>query len=361
MLDFLKELVTIESPSTEKAAVDRLGERLIRSLADLGGRVEVFESEKAGSQILTRWGGVGPPVMVLCHMDTVFDIGTTTMRPFRMDAERAYGPGVLDMKASIAMLLSILGVFRREGAWPGRPLVTLFTSDEEIGSQNSRALIEETASQAEVVFCLEPGLPNGSLKTARKGTGEIILRANGVAAHAGADHERGRNAIEELAHHILAAQKLTDYVRGTTVNVGVVQGGTRPNVVPDEACAWIDFRVINPDEVARLETWVRSVNPVIPGAGISASLSVNRPPMPRDALMARTIERAQAIAQEIGVQLGEGSTGGASDANFVAPLGIPVLDGLGAIGEGAHSEREFIVIRSLPERSALLAALLLNW
>jgi glutamate carboxypeptidase len=288
-------------------------------------------------------------------------MGTTLQRPFRQDGEKAYGPGVLDMKGGIAILASVLRAYQRENAWPERPIAVLLTGDEETGSAASRRLLEEQAASAALVLCMEPALASGALKTARKGTGSIILTTRGIATHAGADHERGRNAIEELAHHVLAAQKLTDYSHGTTVNVGVIQGGTRTNVVPDSARAEADFRVYDLEEIKRLEAWARELRPVIDGAGVSAEVSVNRPPMPRDGLMRQTFAKAQAIAREMGIELGDGSTGGGSDANFVAPLGVAVLDGLGAIGEGAHSDREHILIRSLPERAALLAALLSNW
>jgi glutamate carboxypeptidase len=360
-LALLEELVNIESPSTNKSAVDRFGEKIAQHFREISGTIEVFQDETAGNSVLASWGSGPGGILMICHMDTVFEVGTTLQRPFRQDGEKAYGPGVLDMKGGIAILTSVLRAYQRENAWPERPISLLLTADEETGSMASRRLIEEQAAHAALVLCMEPGLSSGALKTARKGTGSITIHTRGVAAHAGADHERGRNAIEELAHHVLAAQKLTDYQHGTTVNVGVIQGGTRNNVVPDSALADADFRVYDLEEIKRLEAWARSLKPVIVGAQVSAEVAVNRPPMPRDDLMRQTFAKAQAIAREIGIDLTEGSTGGGSDANFVAPLGVAVLDGLGAIGEGAHSEREQILIRSLPERAALLAAILSNW
>ncbi len=363
----LSDLVRLESPSTDKAAVDRLGARLIEELRGLGGEIQVFPQAQAGDNILCRWGDGPGGLLTLCHIDTVYDLGTLARQPFHEADGRIYGPGVMDMKGGIAILLSVLRAFREEGAWPERPVAALFTTDEETGSLSSRALIESEARRAAGVFCLEPAMANGAIKTARKGTGDIEVRVQGVAAHAGVDHEKGRNAIEELAYHVIAAQKLTDYRRGTTVNVGVIGGGTRGNVVPDEAHALIDFRVTTMDEVERLEQWVNGLKPVLAGTQVSASLELNRPPMPRDATMARAYQKAQSIAQGIvndqgiGLQLAEGSTGGGSDANFVAPLGVPVLDGLGVVGDSAHSEREYLRIDSLAERAALLAALLLNW
>jgi glutamate carboxypeptidase len=199
------------------------------------------------------------------------------------------------------------------------------------------------------------------LKTARKGTGDIEITTHGIAAHAGSDHQKGRNAIVELAHHILAAQNLTDYSRGTTVSVGVVSGGTRPNVVPDYARALVDFRVTVNEEADRIRKWASQQTAVLEGTQVSIAVRQDRPPMPRDATMIKTFQTVQAIANRIGLHITEGSTGGGSDANFVAPLGIPVMDGLGAVGDGAHSEREFVAINSLTERAALLAAILTEW
>jgi len=357
----LEALVNIESPSTEKSAVDRLGDFLARELQALGGQVQTFPQDWTGDHLRCRWGAGPGGVLLLCHMDTVFDLGTLAQRPFQVQGDRLLGPGVQDMKSGIAMCLSAVRLLKQHGRWPERPVSLLLTSDEETGSLTSRALIEAEASQAGVVFCLEPALASGAVKTARKGTGDIELTVQGVAAHAGVDHAQGRNAIAELAYHILEAQALTDYARGTTVNVGVVSGGTRGNVVPDEAHALVDFRILEMEEYERLKAWVDHLAPHIEGTHISASIDLNRPPMPRDATMARTYQKARDIALQLGLQLTEGSTGGGSDANFVAPLGIPVLDGLGAVGDGAHSEREYILSASLAERAALLAALLLNW
>jgi glutamate carboxypeptidase len=357
----LEELVNIESPSTDKPAVDILALRVIQELETLGGEISIFPQEFAGSNIICRWGSGEGRLLVLMHMDTVYDVGTLSQRPLRETDGKLYGPGVLDMKASIAMFLTVVREFQRQNAWPARPITAMFTSDEETGSRTSRALIEAEARQAAAAFCLEFPLINGALKTARKGTGEMDLLVKGVSAHAGGSHERGRNAIEELAHHILAVQQLTDYSRGTTLNVGVVKGGTRPNVVPDEAHARVDLRISALEEFERLQEWVTNRQPVIEGTALQASIELNRPPMPRDENMQVTFAKACSIGAALDLELGEGASGGGSDANFVAALGVPVLDGLGALGDGAHSESEHIVIDSLPERAALLSALLLNW
>lgn len=362
IVELLQHLVQIESPSTDKAAVDRLGAFVVDALRQLGAAVVVEEQAAAGNNLYGRWGTSGRDgLLLLCHMDTVYDLGTLARQPLREADGKLYGPGIIDMKASIAMALVALRMLKAHRRWPPRPVTALFTSDEEIGSEHSRPLIERLAREAALVLCLEPCLPNGALKTERKGIGGMTIVTRGRATHAGADHEGGRNAIEELAHHILAAQKLTDYDRGTTVNVGVVSGGTRSNVVPDAARAEVDFRVASPAEAERLQRWMQTRTPVLEGTQVVVTGGLNRPPMPRDETMIATFKRAQQIAATLGLKLTEGSTGGGSDANFVAPLGVPVLDGLGAQGNGAHSEREHVIIASLPERTALLAALISEW
>jgi len=361
IIKLIGELVSIESPSTDKAAVDRLGNRLQAELRSLAADVQVYSNPNHGNHLRARWGNGSKGILLLANMDTVFDLGTLAKNPFREEEGRLHGPGVQDMKSSIAMMLTCLRVFQQENCWPQLPVTALFTSDEETGSLISRELIEREASEAAVVFCLEPALANGAVKTARKGTGDIFLNVKGVASHAGVDHEKGRNAIEELAHQVLAAQKLTDYTRGTTVNVGVIRGGTRSNVVPEDAGADIDFRVTVIEEYQRLKHWAEGVAPVLNGTSVSATIDLNRPPMPRDEIMIATFGKARMIAREIGLDLTEGSTGGGSDANFVAPLGVPVLDGLGPVGDGAHSDREYVKVDSIAERTALMAALMLNW
>ena len=365
MIDQLRQLVEIESPSTDKASVDHLSAALLPRLTELGAEITIDAQRNSGDNIVANWptatehtaGGI----LLMCHLDTVFPLGTLARQPWRVEGGKVFGPGVFDMKASVVMALTALGELRRSERWPNRPITLLLTSDEEVGSAGSRAIIEQLAAQHALTLCLEPCLPDGALKTARKGIGDFELTVRGRASHAGTNHADGRNAIVELAHHLLAATALTDYERGTTVNVGVVSGGTRSNVVPDEARASIDYRVPDRAEAERLANWAASLKPVIPDTTLEVQGGLNRPPMPRDDLMIATFSKAQAIAAEIGLTLGEGSTGGGSDANFVAPLGVPVLDGLGARGNGAHSEREHVVIASLPERTALLAALLTAW
>lgn len=368
MLDMLKRFAAIESPSTDKASVDRLGEAVAGELRALGAQLTIHPQASAGDHIEASWNfwvsGDPPhdfsPLLLLCHMDTVFDPGTLERFPISEENGLLHGPGVYDMKGGIVLALFAVRLLKERGLLR-RPLTALFTSDEETGSATSRPLIETLARSSAAAFCLEPAMDDGSLKTARKGTGEIEIVTRGRAAHAGTDHSRGRNAIEELAYHILSVQRLTDYELGLTTNVGLVSGGTRPNVVPDEARARVDFRIASPADAARLEAWASVIRPVIDGCTVEARLTFNRPPMPRDAVMAAAFGKAQAIGRSVGLELGEASTGGGSDANFVAPLGVPVLDGLGVRGGGAHSERERVLIDSLPERAALLANLISEW
>lgn len=365
MLADLTALVEIESPSRDKAAVDRVGRQVAAWMRADGLEVEIHPQRKAGDCVLGYRAGAGraecKPILLLAHMDTVWPLGTLGERPVRVADGRLYGPGALDMKAGIVIALAALRGLQALGLAPSAPVSLLCTGDEETGSHESRVLIEALARQSQLVLCLEPAIPGGALKTARKGTGSIRLTARGRAAHAGADHAQGINAIAEMAHHILALQALTDYDRGTTVNVGTIRGGIASNVVPDVCEIVADFRVTQKAEVRRLKQAVRALAPHHPQAQLEARLSVNRPPMPRDARMAETFARVQAIASGYGFQLAEGSAGGASDANFTAALGIPTLDGLGADGEGFHALHEHVVVESLPQRAALLAAILHNW
>jgi glutamate carboxypeptidase len=236
----------------------------------------------------------------------------------------------------------------------------LCSADEEIGSHASRAQIEALAQQSQLILVLEPALPGGVVKTARKGVGGYTIRVKGRSAHAGADHQKGRNAIEEMAHQVLALQRLTNYELGTTVNVGEIMGGSASNVVPAECKIEVDYRVTRHEEVERLERAVRSLQPVLEGTTLHISGGLNRPPMERDERMIATFEKARRIAAGHGFELQEGSTGGASDANFTASL-APSLDGLGADGDGAHAVHEHVLVASLPQRAALAAALLSEW
>ena len=317
----------------------------------------------AGNQITALWPGADPSTqfLTLCHLDTVWPVGTLAGMPLREEDGKLYGPGVYDMKAGTAILLTALRVLREAGLTPKHPVRMLFTGDEEVGSVTSRDLIEAEARRSLLTIVLEPALATGQIKTFRKGVGDFTVVAHGRAAHAGGDHQKGINAIEELAYHIPALQKLTDYATGTTINVGVIKGGSASNVVPERAEMEVDFRISQMAEIDRVVTAIQGLQPVLNGARLEISGGLNRPPMEHNATMVKTFEQARRLAASIGLTLEEGSTGGGSDGNFTAGLGIPTLDGMGAVGDGAHATHEHVVIASLAERAALLATILTQW
>ena len=363
---FLKLLVETESPSHNKAAVDRIGAIVAEQARKLGAQVEVIANIETGDHILARFIPNSQPatlnlqpILLLCHMDTVFPLNTIQKTPYREDGEKIFGPGTLDMKAGIVIALAAIELAQQQGLH--RPVTLLCTSDEEIGSYTSRGLIETLAKESALALIMEGALLDGSLKTWRKGVGGFDITVHGRAAHSGGAHQDGRNAIEEMARLVLAIQKLTDYERQTTVNVGVIRGGTVSNVVPEEARIEVDVRVMQPGEWERIEAAVHGLKPVLDGTRIEVQGDLNRPPMPFDDLMKATFEKARTIAAEIGMELKAGGTGGASDGNFIAPLGIPLLDGMGAVGEGYHSEREFIFAASLEQKTQLIASLIHHW
>jgi len=362
ILNMVRWLVEVESPSLDKPAVDRIAELLARMAEETGGRVTVVQQETRGNHVVARWGGDGCGFLVLSHMDTVFPVGTLARRPWRVADGKAFGPGVLDTKAGAAITLSALQGLADMGLSPKHPVTVIFNSDEEIGTLSSRALIQEEAGRARVVFCMEPAQPpDGALKVWRKGTGTYTITALGLAAHAGGDHEKGINAIEELAHQILKIQAMTDYGLGSTTSVDVVSGGTRTNVIPDRAQARVDVRVRTKSEGERMDAAIRALQPVLPGARLVVEGGLNRPPMEDSEVTRGPFRRAQEIAASLGMVLTASGTGGASDGNLTAAMGVPTLDGLGAEGNGAHSEEEFVEIASLPRRAALMAALLSRW
>jgi glutamate carboxypeptidase len=362
MLEALELLVTNESPSRDKPALDALCSVIMTRFAPLGLAVERLPNASGGDHLLMKSPGHldEPPALVLAHYDTVWPLGTVERMPFRVEGGRAHGPGVFDMKASLVIAEFALEALTQLKLKPRRSLTLLITSDEEIGSPTSRAIIEDQARQSAYVLVLEPPLPGGKLKTARKGVGRFNLTVHGRAAHAGVEPEKGVNAVVELAHQVLALGALADPARGTTLNVGVIQGGTTPNVVPAKATASIDVRASTLAEAERITRSILKLTPVLPGARIEVSGGFTRPPMERTPEVAALYERARLLGQRLGLDLGEGATGGGSDGNFTAALGLPTLDGLGASGAGAHADHEHIVIEKLPGHAALLALLLLG-
>lgn len=363
MTDLLRALVEHESPSRDKPALDALARKLADRLAAIGGAVEVIANPDGGDHVSARFFGDeagGRPTLVLGHFDTVWPAGTLAGMPFRVEGGRAFGPGVFDMKASLVLAEFAVDTMARLGLRPPGPVDLLLTSDEEVGSPTSRRIIEDRAIGSGSVLVLEPPLADGSLKTARKGVGHFVLEIEGRPAHAGVEPEKGISAIQELAHQVLALHGLTDPQAGTTVNVGVVEGGTTSNVVAARASARVDVRATTLDEADRIEAAIRRARPVHPEARLTISGGFNRPPMERTIAVRALFSRAWRVGRSIGLDLGEGSTGGGSDGNFTAALGRPTLDGLGARGAGAHAAHEQVELDSLPERAALLSALLME-
>lgn len=357
MLQAIETLVRHESPSTDKAAVDRCGRALAGLLRAAGAEVDVLARAERGDHVRARFAGTGPPVLMLGHFDTVWPVGTLERMPLRRDDGRLYGPGVFDMKAGIVLAIAAISALRATGGIP--PAVTmLWTTDEEVGSATSRAEIEAAARESRAVLVLEPSLPGGALKTARKGCGEFQVTVQGVAAHAGLDPGKGASAIHELAAQIARIERLQDLSRGISVNVGIVSGGSRPNVVAADARAVVDVRAPTLAAAAEIETAMRALQPGRAGTRLTIEGGFDRPPMERGPGVVELFARASAVAAAMGRELGEGSAGGGSDGNFTAALGVPTLDGLGPVGDGAHAAHEHVEIAALPWRAALIAGLL---
>lgn len=362
MVETIRQLVEIESPSDNKQAVDRLGSMLAGRFEGLGGHAMFHRAEHSGNHLQVDFEGRrgGKPVLLLGHYDTVYPLGTLKTMPCRVSEGRLWGPGSLDMKSGIGLMLYVIEALR---GWHGdmlpRPVTVLLVSDEEVGSDSSRAITESVARRSEAVLVLEPSFGlHGAIKTARKGVGDYTLKVTGKAAHSGLDFEKGQSAVLELARQIPVISKFTDSKRGITVNLGLVQGGTRVNVVPAEATASLDVRVLHMKDAAEIDRKLRRLKPFNRNCKLEIKGGVNRPPMERNRGVAALYEKAVAIARQLGWKLQEAAVGGGSDGNFTAGLGIPTLDGLGGVGEGAHATHESIVISELPRRAALIAALI---
>jgi glutamate carboxypeptidase len=359
----IRQLVEIESPSDNKQGVDRLAAVVAARFEALGGRPRLHRVSARGDHLQVDFNAkrAGKPVLLLGHYDTVYPLGTLSTMPCRVADGRIWGPGVLDMKSGIALMLAAIEGLR---AWHGdgdlpRPVTVLLVSDEEVGSSSSRPITEGLAKKSAAVLVLEPayGL-HGAVKTARKGVGEYTLRVTGKAAHSGLDFEKGESAIVELARQIIEISKLVDLKRGLTLNVGLVNGGTRVNVVPAEATAVLDVRIARMRDAAGIDRKLRLLKPFNRKCRLQVDGGINRPPMERTAGVAQLCRKAAEISKQLGWRLEEAAVGGGSDGNFTAGLGIPTLDGLGGVGEGAHAAHESILISELPRRAALLAGLI---
>jgi len=354
----LRDLVLVESPSDNKPSVDE-AVHLVASLAkSSGGHVKIHKQKYFGDVLEVRFGPArssSKPILLLGHLDTVWPLGTLRTMPWRKRDGRFYGPGVLDMKSGVAMALAAIRALNQLGV--SHPITLLLNPDEEVGSPVSRPITERLALASAAVLVLEPaqGL---ACKTARKGVGDYRLHVTGIASHSGVDFTSGHSAILELACLLHTVAGFTDLRRGLTVNPGVISGGTRSNVVAEHAFADIDVRIARASDAAHVDRLFRSLRCTDPGCSLEVTGGINRPPMERKPGTVALYKQARRLAADLGFQLDEASTGGGSDGNFTAALGIPTLDGLGSVGEGAHAAHESILIHHLVPRTALLAALL---
>jgi glutamate carboxypeptidase len=361
MIDLLKELIAIESPSNVKSSVDAMGAKLARLFTASGATVEVHPREAVGDILLAKWNSeaAGKPILIISHMDTVWPIGSVASHPTRIEADgRLYGMGAVDMKGGIVVALTAIQGLIERGEMPNRPIWFMATSDEELGSKHSRDLIEASARQSALVLVVEPPTGDGSLKTWRKGVASYRLKIEGKAAHAGNEPEAGVNAIIEFAQQALEISKLNDFKNGSSVSVTMVEGGTAANVIPALVTARVDVRMMTQAAFTRLHETLMNRHSFIPGAKATMEHLNYRPPMERDG---KAFEAAREIAKAEGITIREDGAGGGSDGNFTAALGIPTLDGLGAEGAGLHAEHEHILVNSLSKKAALIAAILRDW
>lgn len=362
MLRILRRFVTAESPSLEKAAANRCCTIIAKEWRKLGVNVERIAQKHRGDHLRMTYtvdkSRTAGQLLVLGHYDTVYETGTLAKMPFRISRGRAFGPGIFDMKAGIVQALFALAALQQARLRPRKRIVFLWTSDEEIGSESSRKLIETEARRSDAVFVLEPSLgPRGLVKTARKGVGEAELIVQGLASHAGLAPEEGVNAIHELAAQLTRIESWNDPRNGVSINADIVQGGTRTNVIAERARAVLDLRALRPSDMRSVERRLRALRPVHKGAKLKVTGGFDRPPLERK-ICAALFARAKLLARQMNLSLGECTAGGGSDGSFTGALGIPTLDGLGAVGDGAHSDHECVLIHTMPARAALLAALL---
>jgi len=363
MVRLLGRFVRCESPSHDKAAVDRFGAMAAREWRRRGAKVKILRQRLRGNHLRIEWpradGKSDGQILVLGHLDTVYPIGTIAKMPFRVKGGMAWGPGTFDMKGGLVLALAAVDALRAVGMRPRKRAVFLWTSDEEIGSESSRRVIESEARKSDAVLVLEPSLGReGRLKTERNGVGGAEIIVTGRAAHAGIEPEKGVNAVHELAMQIARLMKMNNRARGITVQATVVAGGTTSNVVPERARAAVDIRFVRLADAAQIERGLRRLRPILRRARVEVRMGGMRPPLERSAGVRGLFRVARGVMEEMGRSLGEAATGGGSDGNFTAALGVPTLDGLGAVGDGAHSLREHVVVRELGARAALIAGLI---
>lgn len=360
ILDSIHEIVEVESPSynvDKSKAVVELIENAARSI-ELDLSIEKIPAEGYGEHLLIRaFPSDAKNFFLLGHSDTVHPIGTKLANPTRVEGGKFYGCGIFDMKANIVLMLEALLFFAETGNKPARPITILLSCDEEVGSHTGRELVEREAANAHACFVFEPSF-NGKVKTGRKGTGMFKLRTHGMPAHAGLEPEKGASAILEISRQIEKLHQLNDIEKGTTVNVCTIKGGTATNVIPEHAACDIDVRFSTIEEAARIENSLRNLRPFDDRVSVEVLGEINRPPMERTDAVVELYEKARDLAAGFNYDLGEIRVGGASDGNFVAALGVPVLDGLGIAGAGAHTLHEHILVNDVVKRATLVTLLL---
>ena len=364
LVETIRQMAERESPSNHKPSVDRLGAWLAARFEKLGGVVRVDSQPHFGNHLQVDFAGGAvstkqKPILLLGHFDTVYDLGALANMPCKIEKGRLYGPGVFDMKSGIAFMLHAIEALQALHGRIPRSIRVWLVTDEEVGSESSRSTTQKLAKQCAAVLVLEPSAgANGALKTSRKGVGEYTVRVAGQAAHAGLDPGKGQSAIVELAHQIARISEFGEPKRGLTVNVGVIRGGTRTNVIAAEAIAEVDVRIQKMSDAERIDRKFRALKPKNRKCRLEITGGVNRPPMERSAGTAALLETARSLAREIGWKLEETAVGGGSDGNFTAAIGIPTLDGLGGVGDGAHAVHEHVLLEALPRRAALITGLL---
>ncbi len=358
-LALLKQIVEMESHSLDKGGIDRLADFLAEQFEACGAKAEILPRVGCGNalRVVGPSTGTGRPILVLGHLDTVWQPGTVVQRPFAVKDGKAYGPGIYDMKSGILLCILLCRALRDRMVQPVREVVFFFMPDEEIGSAGGLPILEKTVRDSCAALCLEPPLPGGKAKTCRKGVGTFRLRIAGIAAHAGVEPQKGASAILEMSRQILKLQRMNSENRGVTVSVGTVKGGSASNVVPSFAESEIDFRFATIEEGRRLERRIRGLRPQDRRCKFKIEGGINRPPLVRSSAVVQLFRQARKAAASIGMKLGEGGSGGGSDGSFTAALGIPTLDGLGVDGGGAHAMHEHIIVADLPRRAALLGLL----
>jgi glutamate carboxypeptidase len=365
MTDLLTTLIGFETPTTDKAMVDKMGVFMEAQFRELGASsVTRYPMDVVGDCLLAKWNedAPGKPIMFLIHIDTVWPLGTLAQRPVRIDEEgKLFGPGAIDMKGGITIVLSALRGLKERGEMPNRPIWVLMTSDEEVGSVHSKPVLLETSKQAGLVLVMEPATIDEELKTMRKGVATYRVDVTGLPSHAGNQPEKGINSIIEMAQQAMVINGWNDLRNGTSVSVTVVNGGTATNVIPEHCSFSVDVRTVTMNAWKAIDEKLHGLTPFVPGAKLAITQTNGHMPMERNDLMNKTYAQCETIGKAYGLSIMQGSSGGGSDGNTVAALGIATLDGLGPQGDGLHALHEHVVLNSLPRRSTLMAAMLKDW